>query len=307
MKPIIVIILTIMLTAFFTGTLNAGEFTVKKSETIEKNLSFPGGALSRALEIDNIFGAIHLEGYSGSTVKLSAVKTIKAHSREKLETARKEVKLDISNQGNKVIIYVDGPFRDKDNKNHVNWNSTKRGYIVKYDFTLKVPVKTDIKLKTVNSGDIKVSGVVGKCTLSNVNEKIRVHDLTGDFQVTTVNGPIRMDRITGSGNAHTVNGKVTVNFVKNPATDCSFHTINGKLDIDFRPGLSANFKLKTFNGKIYSDFPATYLPASPGKGSRQDGKYVYKSRRHQAVRIGKGGPTIKMDTLNGSIYINEGE
>ena len=303
MKRVIMIILALLLVAFVVDAGGFEDLTVKKSETIKKDLAFQGG--DRTLEINNIFGAIHLEGYDGKTVKLTTVKTIKAKSKEKLQNAQDEVKLAISIDGGDIVILVDGPFRKKDGR--VEWNFKERGYIVQYDFQLKVPRKTSITLKTVSHGDIEVSGIEGKCVLNNVNDKIQVSDLNGDFDIHTVNGGIRVKGVTGSGTAHTVNGKVLVNFVKNPPKDCSFHTINGKLDIGFRPGLSANFKLKTFHGKIYSDFSAAYLPTSPEKGERKDGKFVYKSGGFQGIRIGKGGPTIKMDTLNGNIYIAEGE
>jgi hypothetical protein len=305
MKRIILFLLVLILVTFFTGVEAHSGYDVKKSSTIEKNLSFGGGSQPLSLEVDNVFGYIHLEGYSGSTVKLVVEKTVKAKSKEKLQQAEEEVTLEISTKGNAISVIVDGPFRCDDG--HIHWNSRKRGYIVQYDFRLKVPRKTALKLKTINKGDIDVKGIEANCELSNVNDKIYVSDITGDFDVHTVNGGIRMQNVLGSGSAHTVNGKVLVDFVKNPASDCSFHTINGKLDINFRAGLSADFKLKTFNGKIYSDFPATYLPTSPGKGERKKGKYIYKSNRFQGVRIGSGGPTIKMDTLNGNIYISKGE
>ena len=287
MRRVILIILALFMMVFLMEAGDFKEFTFKKSETIEKDLAFEGGSQPQTFEIDNVFGFIHLEGYNGKTVKLTAKKTIKAESEEKIQQAQKEVKMDISTEGNTIRVFVDGPFRDE--KGHINWNIKKAGYIVQYDFELKVPHKTAVSLSTINKGDILVSNI------------------QGDFDVRNVNGGIRMKEVIGSGDAHTVNGKVLVDFVKNPVSDCSFHTINGKLDIVFRPGLSADFQLKTFNGKMYSDFPAAYLPAKPGKGERKDGKYVYKSNRFQGIRIGKGGPTIKMDTLNGNIYITRGE
>lgn len=287
MKRVILIILTLFLMVFLLEAGDFEKFTVKKSETINKDLAFKGGTQPRTFEIDNVFGFIHLEGYSGKTVKFTAKKTIKAKSEEKIQKAQKEVKLDISTEGNSIRVFVDGPFRDE--KGHINWRTRETGYIVQYDFEVKVPHKTALSLKTINKGDILVS------------------DIQGDFEVRNVNGGIRMKEVIGSGDAHTVNGKVLVDFVKNPASDCSFHTINGKLDIVFRPGLSADFLLKTFNGKMYSDYPATYLPAKMGKGQRKGGKYIYKSNSFQDIRIGKGGPTIKMDTLNGNIYITKGE
>jgi hypothetical protein len=262
-------------------------FKVKKSETIEKNLDFKNGTLPFILKIDNISGFLHVEGYDGKTVKMKAEKTISAKSETELKKGLDEVKLAIVTDGNKMNIIVDGPFRQKDGR--ICLDSDKLGYLVHIDFTLTVPRKTALTLKTINEGDVRVNGI------------------DGDFDVNNVNGSIQMEKIIGSGSAHTVNGKVVVNFVKNPAKDCSFHTINGKLAIDFRPGLSADFQLKTFNGKIFTDFPSTYLPSKAAKGERREGKFVYKSSGYQGIRIGSGGPTIDMDTLNGNIYINKGE
>lgn len=302
MKKIFLINLILFLMVFF---MEAGSFKIMENRTIKKTLEFKGGSQPQTLEIDNIFGAIHVEGDNGKTVRLTAQKTIRARSEEKLKKAQEEVKLDISIEGNYIGLYVDGPFRKDEGRGHGNFK--KQGYIVQYNFELKVPYKTDLSLKTVTDGDIIISNINGECELNNVNDIISVDNLEGDFDVHTVNGGIKMREITGSGKAHTVNGKVTVFFVKNPVSDCSFRTLNGKLDVIFRPGLSADFKLKTFNGNIYSDFHATYLPLTPAKGERKNGKYVYKSNRFQAIRIGKGGPKIKMDTLNGNIYINKGE
>jgi hypothetical protein len=307
MKTIILTILTFSIITFFMtqDTYAGSKYDVKKSETIEKNLVFEGGSQPRSFKVDNVFGAIQAEGYNGKTIKLVAIKTIKAKSQEYLLKAEKEVELAISVKGNKIEVIVEGPFRNDEGQ--VCWNSKKRGYIVKYDFRLKIPRKTSVDLKTINDGEITLKGIEGECEVRNVNDKVTVADIKGDFDIKTVNGPIRIDDVTGSGSAHTVNGGVSVGFVKNPDSDCSFRTINGKLDIGFRTGLSANFKLKTFNGKIYSDFSANYLPHQAGKGERKKGKYVYKSNGFQGVSIGKGGPTIKMDTLNGNIYINKGE
>lgn len=63
--------------------------------------------------------------------------------------------------------------------------------------------------------------------------------------------------------------------------------------------------LKTYNGDAYSDFPFTYLPSRAVVQGHQNGKYVYKSDRFVGVRIRKGGPEIKIDTLNGNILITK--
>lgn len=294
------LVMMLFLMVFFLG---AHDFKVKESENIEKNLSFAGGTQPQTLKIDNIFGSINVSGYNGKTVKLTAKKTIRAKTDETLEKAKKEVKLDISTDGNRIDVVVDGPFRN--GKCCCNWDTDELGYIVKYDFQVKVPFKTGLYVKTINEGDVDVTDIQGESTIKNVNGKISIKKLNGDFLVHTVNGRIMMEGITGSGKAHTVNGKVKVLFDKNPVSGCSFKTINGNLELNCLRGLSAEFKLKTFNGDIYSDFPVTYLPASLEKGERKKGKYVYKSSRFQGVRIGDGGPTIKMNTLNGNIIISK--
>ena len=283
MKKILIALLVISL----LGTnVFAADYKVIKKEEIRKSLKFQNPSVPGELLVDNIFGSIELEGYSGKEVKLLIHKTIKARNQDKLKNALEEVELDISEDGNTIDLYVDGPFRCQQGKEARRRNRNP-GYQVHYEFEIQVPHNTSVYLKTVTDGDIHVN---------NVN---------GEFEVRNVNGKIEMSEISGSGKAHTVNGRVKVQFTRNPKTDCSFKTINGDLELFFQDNLSAAFQLKTFNGDMYSDFPVTYLPAKAAKAERQKGKYVYKSNRFVGIQAGKGGPEIKMDTLNGDILINK--
>jgi DUF4097 and DUF4098 domain-containing protein YvlB len=114
-----------------------------------------------------------------------------------------------------------------------------------------------------------------------------------------------MSDVAGSGEVQTVNGAVQVIFTRSPQGNCEFKTVNGEVDLSFPGDLSADFRMKTFNGEIYSDFPVTYLPAASAVKEQQKGRFVYKSDRFFGVRTGKGGPEIKLDTLNGDIYIRK--
>ncbi len=275
------VLITVILTLTFV--FGDDKMKVEEKETIQKTLTFQDPKKPKEVIVDNIFGAIEVEGYSGQEVKLTAHKTIKARTKDKILKARQEVTLDITEDGNTIDLYVNGPFRCQNRKR--GWRDP--GYRVHYDFRLMVPHKTDMVLKTVTDGDILVT------------------DIQGDFDINNVNGKIEMSGMAGSGRAHTVNGRVRIQFNKNPGTDCSFKTINGDIDIDFTKGLSADFRLKTFNGDAYSDFPIDYLQARSAEKGRKDGKYIFKSDRFIGVRIDKGGPEIKMDTLNGDLLINK--
>lgn len=283
MKKSILILLSLISAI---GLFAATEFKVEESEDIQKILTFQDPSKPKEIIVDNIFGYIHVEGTSSRNVQLRVHKTIKARTADKLKIAKADVTLDISEDGNTIDLYVNGPFRcTEEERERRGWRDP--GYAVHYDFTLLVPYQTSLTLKTVTEGDISVENI------------------EGNFEVKNVNGRIEMTGVSGSGDAHTVNGKVEVSFTKNPNSNCSFKTLNGDVIINFQPNLSANFWLKTFTGDAFSDFPVSYLPSKPAKTYREEGKFVYKSSNTTGLRIGKGGPEIKMDTMNGDLLIEK--
>jgi hypothetical protein len=261
-----------------------------KKEDIVKTLKFAEAGKPGELIVDNIFGPITVEAYAGKDVLLKARKIVYARDEARAKTAEDEVKLDITETGNTVEAYVDGPFRDdqkgrREGELHMHRDP---GYKVYYGFTIKVPLRTHLVLSTVLDGDVDVNGVEGTFDVRNVNGRVRIVDAAG------------------SGDAQTVNGGVTVVFRTHPDGPCLFKTINGDVEVDFPVPPSADFRYKTMHGEVYSDFEVTRLPkAAPVRKERaeKDGKFVYRSEGFTGVRAGKGGPEIKLETLNGDILI----
>lgn len=268
-----------------TFLLHGDSYRVQKKGEVNRTLHFQDPSSLKDLQVDNIFGSIVVTGYDGKEVKLLAHKTIKARTEGRVQKAEEEVRLDITEEGNVIDIYVDGPFRHQ-HESRENWSDP--GYEVHYDFDIKVPRKTNIYLKTATAGSIRVSNI------------------EGEFQVRHADGNIVMHDIIGAGTAKTAAGDVEVHFVKNPDSDCSFKTVAGDIHAVFLKNLSADFLLKTRYGDAYSDFPIILLPVqSSATEERKNGKYVYRSNASVGVRIGAGGPEIKMDTLTGDILINK--
>jgi hypothetical protein len=260
-------------------------FSTRDQENIQKSFPLPAG--HRSLEIDNIWGSIEVVADATDKVDLNVERTTRAESKEKLELARKEVTLDITQQEGALKLYVNGPFRCQcDDCNHRH-DRDDDGYVVKMDFKVHVPRDIDVKVKTVNEGRVKVS---------NIN---------GNFVVRNVNGDIEMDNVAGSGTARTVNGPVIVSFRQNPRENSDFKTVNGKIELRFAHDLSADFRFKTFNGGIYSDFQVTTLPIHAIQEENRGGKKVYRADRFTGARIGAGGPEIQMENLNGDLRILE--
>ena len=278
-------IMTVLnLIASLTLLHSASDWRVQEKEEIKQTLRFSDPAQAREVIVDNINGPITVTGYNGSEVQLVAVKTLRARSEAKLAEAKEKIRLEITEHGNSIELYVDGPFRRRDGERNYQ-GSDYYGYEAHFEFTLKVPFQTDLKLKTINDGDIEVANVAG------------------DFDIDNINGSVEMLEVGGGGRAYALNGELTVRFKQNPERDSYFGSLNGEVKVEFPKNLAANVRLKTFNGEVYTDFPVSSLPVRAPVQEKSAGKFVYRSDRAFGVRIGQGGPELEFDAFNGDIHI----
>ena len=236
------------------------------------------------LVVDNVFGSITVTRHDAPRIEMTAVETTRARSRTAFDNARRDVTLDVGREGDEVRMYVDGPFRDRDE--HGFGRSRSLGYTVIYDFEIKVPRRTRLDLSTVNSGDIRVEGVLGDLRARNVN---------GDVSLEHVGG--------GATSATTVNGPVTVRFDENPTEDSMFSTVNGNVELWLQPGLSADLRFKTFNGEARTDFDVEPLPSGAIFEKIDGDRRIFRGHEWARVRAGRGGPELSFETLNGNILI----
>jgi hypothetical protein len=254
-------------------------------EEIRKTFSFtaPSGTEKRLI-VDNICGSIEVVGTSDAQISLIARKTIHAESDERVSIAQEKVKLEISEEPDRIRLYVDAPWRRDDGSTHgMDWEYY--GYSVTFDFELRVPSKTDLYLKTINEGEISVK------------------DIEGAFQVSNVNGGIEMSGLKGAGEFTTVNGNIKIGFARNPESSSTFKTVNGQVEVGFQGELSADLRLKTLNGEVYTDYEVAGLPSEAPERAVHGRKWRYRSGESYRVRAGHGGPSLSFDTLNGNIYI----
>jgi hypothetical protein len=268
-----------------TALLAAGGVDLEEKTTLRDSWTFPGGTKEIEVSVDNIEGSIVVTGCPGRTVELVAAKTIRATLPERLQRAKDEVQLRITKREDLFEAYVDAPWRCKEGRRQRSERSP--GYRVSFDFELRVPAEARLFLRTINNGEIKVEGV------------------GGDYDIDNVNGGIEMVEVSGSGRAYALNGKLRAVFRSNPQRDSYFGSLNGDVDLYLQPNLAADLRLKTFNGEIYSDFPVRPLPGGPVTRETRNGKYVYRTNDFFGVRVGQGGPEIKLDGFNGDIRIHE--
>ncbi|MBZ5592687.1 MAG: hypothetical protein LAP39_10660 [Acidobacteriia bacterium] len=263
----------------------ADDLSVVESESIQR--TFP---VTRAVDVDNFDGSVTVTGSDAREIKVEIHKTIRACSPEKVQEAKREVQLDMAQHDDGLRVYVDGPFRCKCGDGSINNRGSRfYGYEVSFDFTLQVPRDTNLRLRTVNRGNI------------------RVENTAGTFDLENINGGLELVEVSGSGHAYALNRPVKVLFSRNPAAASDFGSLNGDVDITFRPGLSADLWMKTFNGHAYTDFDVSALPTRAAVREQREGKFVYKSNEFFGVRVGQGGPELKFDAFNGDIRIRNRE
>lgn len=272
------------LSILICGILPALVFAQFEDRSVEHK-SYAG---VREFIIDNVSGNIEVTAASGGAVEVDIEKSLSADSQDRLSLARKEISLAETREGGLIRLLVDGPFRCHCADNSINFHGEPL-YRFTYNFKVRVPKNIALELRTVNRSHILVEGT------------------SGDFKISNVNGGIEMREVAGAGSVHTVNGPVKITFAQNPTGATSFKSVNGTLDVSFRPGLNADVRMKTLNGGMFTDFPITALPVAAAQPERRDGKFVWRSNRMTGVRIGRGGPELDFETLNGDVLIKSRE
>ena len=148
----------------------------------------------------------------------------------------------------------------------------RRNNDVKVEFVVRVPKGVRVMVATVN-GDVDVSGA------------------TAEVKANTVNGAIEATSDGGPVTASTVNGDVRVRMGRLGGTEAlSYSTVNGSMTIEMPAGdLDADLEMQTVNGRLSADYPIT-----------MQGRI---SSRHLRGTIGKGGRSLRFQTVNGNVDI----
>jgi len=160
------------------------------------------------------------------------------------------------------------------------------------NLTIQVPVNTSLELKTVNGGNVDVTGI------------------SGDLDVENTNGSITLKNVAGAVVAHTVNGAVTVSLDRVAADKpMSFTSLNGRVDVTLPADAKARLRLKTTNGAVYSDFEVK-MEADNSKPVIDDnrskgGRYRIRMDHGVSGTINGGGPDYTFQTMNGDILIHK--
>lgn len=294
------------------ATFGLAAATVSDDQVITRRFPLaPGGAVPEVV-VSLINGPIRVTAHDTAEVALDAKVHLEASDAARLADMKNRVRLESEQAGQNVWIGVEADWDNWSGRSGVGggrrprelgWrgksearerDSTEREFSrFRHEVELRVPKNAHLKLRTVNGGEIAVTGV------------------EGEFDLSTVNGGIALQRAAGYGTARTVNGPVSLGFRGHPTGAIRARTVNGAVTLAFPAGLNATLRLNNRHGGVTTDFPLTAAAtASSADGSvkpeEKGMKRIWTSGRASELRAGVGtGPLIEAQTVNGAIRILE--
>jgi hypothetical protein len=253
---------------------------VEKSETWTE--TFPVTTDKPSLEIDNIWGDVNVRPGKSGEIQVTIQERRSAPDQRRFERSLDTLRLNTEADDSGVVLYVGNQDRDWHGRNNC------RGCEVNYQFDVVVPVDTQLNVSTVNDGHIDIAGIKGSVSADNVN------------------GPIAVAGMYNCDELNSVNGEVDLDFRTTPAENCNIGTINGDITLKLPEDTGIDVAMDLFNGRLLTQLPVDSL-ALPAKVEHieKDGRHQYRIEQHAGVRIGAGGPTFTISSMNGDIRIQK--
>ncbi len=204
------------------------------------------------------------------------------------ETDRPRRRIDTDASGMRRIPQVAG-FRISEENNRVKVSAGSPNRAIRFE--IEAPARTNLKLSTVNGGEIIVENIDGELTVSNTN------------------GGITLTNVAGTVNAGTTNGNVRATMTRVTAEKgMAFTSLNGTVDVTLPPSTKANLRMRSDNGDVYSDFDVQLAPSAPlvQEGRSGNGRYRISRNRSIVGAINGGGPEFELRTFNNNVYVRKG-
>jgi hypothetical protein len=280
-------ILSLFLVGMILSCTNSPAQKQNFKEHITKEFSVSSSTAT--LNVYNIDGFIKVEGYDGNKIILEIDKTISGKTDKIIEQGKSEFKLNFEQENNEITAYVSEPYDSRPDINNRHNKDLHIEYNVQVNYTIKVPYSTNLRISTINNGDVSVLDVKGEIKANNINGAITLKNVSKVYEV------------------HTINGKVDINYVTLPPDNAKYYTLNGDLTVIFPADLSADCTFKSFQGEFFTDFPEVEVMPSKIKKitEKEGGGTKHKLEKGSNVKIGKGGLKLNFETFNGNIYIKK--
>lgn len=271
--PIAVASMTLSMTM---GAAIAAPVTSERSWTETHAVT---GASPR-LEVSNIWGSVQVRVGQPGRIKASITESRSAPDQARFDLSQKILKLDVKADVTGVSFVVGDPPRQHSND--------CRDCRVDYQFDIEVPPDAVVDVGTVMDGKVDIQGVAGTIRASNVNGPISAAGVHDCEAVNSVNGPITMD------------------YSSAPLQDCHIETVNGDVTLVVPVEAGLDVRMDLFNGNATSELPvSSFEPPATVEKLVEDNRTRYRIQQMAGIRVGAGGPTYSIASMNGDLRIRK--
>lgn len=232
--------------------------SAKYNDTIEKTFELTGKA---QLQLENINGDVFIKGWDKEQIQVTANVTAKN------QASFDQIKVEMEQSANRIMVETD--YEDRDG----SWGRNNNGNNGKVEYTIMMPVSTEIRELDVINGSITIDNISGKVDADVVNGSLKATGLASDVKVDSVNGSVKLTFA-----AQTKNIEVNV------------ETVNGSIKLYLPDDFGAKIEASTGNGSIKTDFG---VQGTKGKfyGTDIDTKF------------GDASSELNLESVNGSIKV----
>jgi hypothetical protein len=267
-------------TALATASPRAMTTSMRQQSSSADQVTVPLSDPARPalIDVSLVQGSITVRGTNRKDVLVTA----------QSETDRPSRRYDPDATGMRRIPQTAG-FRISEDANRVKVSSDNPNRSI--NFVIEAPSRANVKLNTVNGGEILVE------------------NLDGDLTVSNTNGGITLNNVAGTVNAGTTNGNVRASMTRVDAQkEMAFTSLNGVVDVTLPPSTKANLRMRSDNGDVYSDFDVQLAPAAPvvQESRSANGRYRISRNRSIVGAINGGGPEFELRTFNSNVYVRKG-
>ena len=213
--------------------------------------------------------------------------------------------VNATQDGDRIVVEAPGP-KDRENRIHIGpWQSPSVSLIV------TAPRKLTVELRT-GDGSIQVDDLAGTLALNTGDGSIEARRIEGNLRARTGDGSIRIDGAAGSVEADSGDGSIEVS---GRLERVDVRTGDGTVRLDAFNGsvLKTDWSVTTGDGSITVRLPGNLdaeIDGSTGDGrvhaSGLEGVTVENEEERGSLRgrIGKGGPTLRLRSGDGSIDVS---
>lgn len=262
----------------------------------KRSLTLPRAPL---LRVDNEDGSVRVRTAPGDDIHVEAEIQVYTRERHADAVARTYVDSLIATQMDSDQVTVVSEPTDRPD-----------ALSVRVDYTLLVPVGTDLDIEGANGNvwvskgcgrvtirgqntDIEVVEPQGAVTARSTNGRIRVLDARDITDIETVNGNIYAHMDLGALRAVTTNGAIVAYRLRPECGAFELQSQNGGITLVMGEDCGGDIDASTGRGTVKSDFP---VDCAGGICKRQ----------HLRGTIGSAHTRLLMHTLNGNIWLAKG-